>query len=215
MATLTVPRLELWSDLGCIAGADRLDVAGFISEWSAAESTDSDDGEESTTYSIPLTAEAANVVREGHVTRLWRSDTDYEEWLVRKVSKRRDTGGRVDVVCGPVSYRLAEHGFVPEWQITDPAGDPLLDVGVAGLTLTELFQTYLIDNPKVRARLPFLGLGPIAPTVEINLEWSHASAQAVINAAVAKAQQVANVPYLFRLVRNANVSYDITVSEVV
>lgn len=212
--TLTVPRLELWSELSCVSGAHRFAVGGFISAWSAGETTLSEDGQEQFTYTIPLSAEASGIVREGQVTRIWRSDADFDEWLVRKVDKKRDAGGHVDVVCGPVSYRLAEHGLVPEWQTTDPRGLPQLDVGVSGMTLHDLFQTYLVDNPKVSAVLPWLRVGSIASAlsaVTIDLDWQASSAQALVNAAVAQAEAVTGLPFIWRLVRNASASYDITV----
>ncbi len=211
--TLTIPRLELHTDLGCVAGAARLATGGFIRNWHDAQITKAEDSDESFPYSIPLAEEAAGIVRERHVTRAWWSDTRYEEWEVRKVAKRLDAGGHVDVVCGPVSYRLAEHGYVPDI-VTSSRGKPLLDAGFSKLTLADAFQAYLVDNTKVSSVLPWLRVGSIASAVaatEISLNWSFASAQFVINAAVEQAQLVAGVPLIWRLVRNANVSYDITV----
>lgn len=211
--TLTIPRLELHTDLGCVAGSQRLATGGFIRNWHSAQTTKAEDSDESFPYSIPLTEEAASVVRERHVTRVWWSDTRIEEWEVRKVAKRLDNGGHVDVSCAPISYRLAEHGYVPDI-VTSSRGKPLLDAGFAKLTLADAFQAYLVDNAPVAAVLPWLRVGSIASAVsatKISLNWSFASAQFVINAAVEQAQLVAGIPLIWRLVRNANVSYDITV----
>jgi len=207
--TRAIPRPELYTALGCNGGV-RLSTGGFVWPWHTAESTEAEDAEQSLVYTMPPSADAAQVVKEGHVTRLWRSDTDYEEWIVRKVTKRRARGGLVTVTCGPVSYLLAEHGFVPEWQTTDPAGDPLLEVSATG-TLTDLWQTYVLDNPKVNARLPFLGLGTIVPTVEVAVSWSFATAKQFIDLTIAAAEAKAGVPYRFSLERNGSTSYDLTV----
>lgn len=206
--TRTIPRLELWSGLACNGGA-RLATAGFVWPWMSGTTTESEDSEESFTYDIPLTAEAALIVAENHVTRLWRSDTDYDEWIVRKVVKSRGEGGKVSVTCGPVSYLLAEHGFVAEWQTTDPLGDPLIEFNASG-TITDLWQTYLIDNPKVNTLLPPLTLGTITPTVEVSVPVSLMSGQKFINATLDAAAAVAGVPYRFALVRDGSTSYDLT-----
>ena len=211
--TRAIPRLELWSGLACNGGA-RLSTAGFIKNWIDAETTNAEQGEESFPFVLPLTSEAAAIVRETHVVRIWRSDSDWDEWIVRKVAKKRDLGGRVTVTCGPVSYLLAEAmEFVAEWQVTDPGGDPLIEFGASG-TPTDLLQTYLIDNPKVSARLGFLGLGTIAPTAEVSVTVSNDSPQSFINKVIAQSQIVEGAPFLFSLERNGSTSYDITVSAI-
>lgn len=213
MTTRAIPRIELWNDLGCISGAHRFATGGVVRQWSAAQSTVSETGQESFSYTIPLVAEAAGVVREGQVSRAWRSDTDYDEWLVRKVAKTRDQGGRVDVECGPVSYRLAESGPVPDI-VTPTRESPLLAGGFSGLTFGQFVTNYLVTNAPVIAVLPFLGLGTIAAaaaSVTFDLEWDTLSAQALINAALAQLEAAAQLPFIWRLVRNGSVSYDITV----
>src|SRR5690348_3826826 len=106
--TRAIPRPELWDGLACNGGA-RLTRGGFVWPWLSGTTTVSESGDESLPLAIPLSAEAAAVVAEGHVLQLWRSDTDFEEWIVRKVAKKRDQGGVVTATCGPVSYLLAEH----------------------------------------------------------------------------------------------------------
>lgn len=207
--TRAIPRLELWDGLACNSGA-RLGTGGFVKNWITAETTNAEQGEESFPFMLPLTAEAAQVVKEMHVVRIWRSDTDWDEWIVRKVAKKRDLGGRVTVTCGPLSYLLAEHGFVAEWQVTDPAGDPLIEFQASG-TPTDLLQTYLIDNPKVAARLPFLALGTIAPTAEVSVSIANDSARSFINKVIEQSQIVEGTPFLFQFPRNGSTSYDITV----
>lgn len=210
--TLVVPRLELWGDLECNSGK-RLSTGGFIDSWFNGDITTSEEGEESFTYDIPIPSEAASVVSEGQVTRAWWSGSRYEEWLVRKVTKRRDTAGIMEVKCGPVSYRLAEHGFVQEWQVTPQNGKPILDVGLSKVTLHDVFQTYLVDNPFVTAVIPYLQIGSIPSeiaSVTFDLSWSFATAQAVINDAVTAAQTALGKPYIWRFIRNSNTSYDIT-----
>lgn len=165
----------------CDSGA-RIAASGFIKP-SSLVTTQSIANAESLTFQIPRTSQAALVIAENQVARIWRSDTDYEEWTVATIVSRRDKGGSVNVTCKPLLYRLGLCGPVIEWQ-TDPAnGLPQLDVGVSQLTATEIINTYILDGP-IATLLPWLTLGTIEPTVAIDLTWNNATPLQVLRAII-------------------------------
>jgi hypothetical protein len=213
--TLAVPRLETWLKLGCLSGAKRRSTGGFIAKWYQSQSVKSEDGEESFTVSIPLTAEAAGVVMVGDVGRIWRSDTLVEEWLVRKIAKRRDQAGHVDVTCGPISYRLADCEWVPDPSgATSFTGQPRFEWGLAGTTLANCLTAGLVTNAPIAARLPELAVGSIASqasSVTFDIDFSFVTPQALINQAVTAAQTACGVPLVWRYQRNASTNYQVVV----
>ena len=209
-----VARLEIWSDVACNSGTRLAFADGGDNAPYAMSSTKSLVGQESLAFSIPVDCDAAAFVKEARVARVWRSDTDFDEWIINTVTLRRDGGGKMDVTCVPVSYRLSTCGLVPEWQVTPSDKLPILDVGVVQLSLSTLFTTYLVNNPTVNAVLPYLAVGTIGSSALIDLSWTSASPRAVIEAAVSAAEIADGVPYDFTLVRNGTTSYDITITAV-
>ncbi len=166
----TIARCELWTDI-VANGGTRLTTGGFV-QAETLIGTESIDGTESLQLVIPGASDAASAVREGYVIRVWRSDTDFDEWAVGPLTKTRATGGRVEVTGQPLIYRLGSCGLVTEWQ-TDPVnGQPQLDVGVSGRTPTEIIQSYIVDHPVLSLQLPWLKVGQIDPTMALDLDWS-------------------------------------------
>jgi hypothetical protein len=170
MTALGTARCELFTTLGCASGT-RIAAGGFVPV-SVASSTESLEGDESATLTIPGTAEAASIVRERQTIRLWRSDSDYEEWIVGPVSRTRNQGAHVDVTCRPPLYLLGEVGLVPDI-VASSDGLPRLDGGVSGLTPTQIITNYITTNPPIMAILPWLSVGTIEFTDPIPVfEWS-------------------------------------------
>jgi hypothetical protein len=170
MTALGTARAELWTTLGCASGA-RISSGGFVPA-SVMTSTESLEGDESATITIPGSAAAASIVRERQVIRLWRSDTDYEEWIVGPVSRTRNQGAHVDVSCRPPLYLLGEIGLVPDI-VASSDGLPRLDGGVASLTPTQIITNYITTNAPITAIVPWLSVGTIEFTDPIPFfEWS-------------------------------------------
>lgn len=207
-------RLEIWDKLKADSGVRLAFVDGGDNAPYAMASTKSLVGQESLTFSIPSDCTAAAFVKEARIARVWRSDSDFDEWIINTITRRRDKGGKLDIGCVPVSYQLSTCGIVPEWQVTPADKLPILDVGVVQLSLTDLFTTYLVNNPTVNAVLPWLRVGAIDSSALIDLSWTAASPRAVIEAAVSAAEIADGVPYDFTLVRNGTASYDLTVTAV-
>ena len=209
-----IARLEIWDKVAADGGVRLAFVDGGNNAPYAMSSTKSLVGQESLTFSIPTDADAAAYVKEARIARVWRSDSDFDEWPIAQITRRRDKGGKMDVTCVPLSYRLSDCGIVPEWQVTPTDKLPILDVGVVQLSLTSIFTTYLVNNPTVNAVLPWLAVGTIGSSALIDLSWTAASPRAVIQAAMEAAQIADGVPYDFTLVRNGTASYDITITAV-
>lgn len=213
--TRAVPRLELWTKLPALAGAKRRSMGGFVRDWFDAESTLSEDGDESLTFSTPSTSEAGQVVMLGDATRLWRSDALYEDWTVRKIAKRRDQGGHVDVTCGPASYRLADCQWVPDPSgATSSTGQPRFEWGLAQTSLADCLTAGLVTNAPIAAVLPELAVGAIASqaaAVTFDIDVSFVTPQALVNQAVTAAQTACGIPLVWRYQQNGSVNWQIVV----
>lgn len=198
------PRLEIWSNLEC-AGGVRLhfvkDAANLVGTFAVAD-------QESLTFTLPLLSRARAFVREGRVARVWRTDTDFDEWPIGPVVTRRDLGGRTQVTCYPVLYRLGTGSPVPSPDNTQRI--PALDVGVIGLSAEEIIQAFLIDNPIVAAETPWLTIGTIEPTVLIDAEWSSANKLKVLRA-ICEAIEGTGEPAELQLRRDGTTSYAIDI----
>ncbi len=201
-------RLELFSDLAC-NGGERLAEAGFVDVFDF-RSVKSKIGPESLSFSFSREEEAAAVIRENLVARVWRSDAEWEEWTVGAFTIKSGFGATVDVTCDPIIQRLATCGLVEEWQTTPLDGRPQLTVGVAGLSARDILQTYLVDNPQIRAQLPWLRIGQVDPEVLLSVSWSWRPPLGVANAvldALAAVDEVCDVT----LTRNGVASYDLNI----
>lgn len=186
MSPLVLPRLELWDGLEC-AGGSRLPIGGFP-EPSALQTVDSTDNTPSCTFTLPLSDEAAALVDEFQVARLWRADDDFDEWPIAKVVKSRGLSGSVDVTCRPLLYRLGEVGWVSDPNLVPFDGMPSFDGGLT-LTLGEIIQSLIIDDAEFQAALGFpLELGTIEPAVEITLDYSRATHLQLIRTGIQKVQ---------------------------
>jgi hypothetical protein len=173
-----IARLEIWDKLECDGGvrlAFARNITSAISSWSL-------EGDEKLRFSLPSKSNAAAAISDLRIARCWRADDDYDEWLIAPTDTTRARGGTVSVTCWPINYLLSIRGLVPEWQITDPKGQPLLDVGVTQLTIEEILQTYIVDNTRINADMPWLSLGTIEPTTLVDVSWSGATRRALINA---------------------------------
>lgn len=207
-----LPRLQIQDKLLADGGVVLGFWAGKDNAPYALETTQSLEGEESAVFDGPSNSAGADLVAEGRVATVWRSDTDFDEYFITKVVRRRARGGTMEVTARPPVYRLAECGLVPEYQTTDPTGEPILTVGVGPLPLSTILTTYLINNTKINGQFPWLAVGSIASSTDITIDWSYASPQAVILAGRDALQQADGVPYDYRLVRNGTTSYGITIT---
>lgn len=208
MGQRTGPRFEGWTNLECNGGT-RWPVGGFLTV-SEAVSIDSLDPKTPLRIAIPGNSESVAYLRQRQIIRVWHSDSDFEEHPIAQWITNHGRGGRVEITCEPLLFRLGDSGLVDEWQ-TDPIdGKPQLDVGVVGQTLEEIIQTYAIDHPRVSALLPWLTIGTIEPTTLIDLSWSSASLLAVIRGGI-DALEALGVLCELQLRRVSNTSYAIDV----
>ncbi len=202
-------RLELFTDLQC-NGGQRLGSAGFVRPITF-QSVKSKIGAQSLSFSFARTDETTEVIRENLIARVWRSDAVWEEWPTGAYTIPRGFDGIVKVSCQPLIYKLATCGLVEEWQTVPDNGEPQLDVGVSQLTAREILQTYLVDNPFIRAQIPWLRIGTIDPEdVLLDVRWSWQPplgvATAVLDAFAGK-DEVCDLT----LTRNGVASYDLNV----
>ncbi len=195
-------RLEIWTSIACDGGVRKC----FVKDRTTLVGTFSLEGEESLTFTLPLTSRAAEHIREGRVARVWFPDESFDEWWIATIVKRRDKGGSSTVTCRPVITKLGQASPVREPANTQLT--PALDIGVTQLTPEEIIQTWLLDNPGVAAELPWLTLGTIEPEVLIDVEWSSASPLAVLRA-ICEAVEATGEPCELRLRRVDSDSYAI------
>lgn len=211
---MSTPRLQIQDKLRADGGAILGFVAGVDDGPFALDSVESYEGQEALTFSVPVDAAGASLIREARVATVWRSDSDFDEFHIGKIVRTRAAGGTIEVTAKPPIYRLAECGLVPEWQTTNTTGKPLLDVGVASLTAHDILTTYLINNTKINSQIGWLSVGTIDSSTLISVNWSFASPLAVFLAVRDALQQADSVPYDARLVRNGTTSYDLTITAV-
>ncbi len=209
--TRTIPRLAIATDLRCNAGTLLGYLAGEGNTPHTFDDTRAFQGQESLHFAIAASAANASLIQEGRIAQVWWSDTVYDEWIIGPITKTRGKGSVYDVQCRPISYRLTDCGFV-KTDIVPSDNKPVLDDGVAQTSVTALLTDKIINNPNVNTLLPWLALGTITPTALIDLDWSNATPQAIILAAVDAVQSAASISYDYRLVRNGSTSYDITIT---
>lgn len=180
-----VPSLELFTNIAALSGVGiPVGMSVDADTWIVNES---EDGPESMTFSTPRLSDAGLHVAEGQVARVRRDDNDYDEWPVAGITIRRGTDAMTSVTCRPLLYRLAECGLVTDWLRNPVDGLPALDWGVSQLTVREILQTYVIDNPDLNTVIPWLQLGTIDPEdVLIDLEVSWVSVLELVKACVAQ-----------------------------
>lgn len=174
MTALGTARVELWTDLECNSGTP-METGRFIPA-NVALPTYSLEGDTSLTVEMPGTCEAASLIREAHVIRLWESDTEYEEWIVGPTARRvgldaqGSLGATVEVICYPPLYLLGTKGLVREWDIEPPDGVPIF-AGGAILSPEDFIQSKILDDPETATLLPWLALGTMTYTDPIHYEW--------------------------------------------
>jgi hypothetical protein len=211
------PRLELWNGLICASG-QRLDTGGFAFPDILTITNAEDGGSPNLKFRLPAVAknrDAIDAIAEGQIVRVWRSDSDFEEWPINGLNRVKGRGGYVEALCRPLLYRLATCGIVTEYQTAPLDGLPQVDVGVASNTLSEIIQTYIIDHPEISAALGFpLELGTIDPDQEIALDWSWAPPLQVIRSGIQKVQSPKQLYELKPLRRVSTTHYAIDILEV-
>lgn len=206
------PRLEIWDTLRCNSGVRLGFVEGDDNGAFVLDTVQSLEGEESCTFSIPSDSDAASLIAEARVVTVWRSDSDFDEFFLSKIVRRRARGGVMEITARPPVYRLAECGLVPEYQVTDPTGEPILTLGTGPLSASTILTTYLIDNTKINGQFPWLAVGTIDSSTAITVDWSYASPQALILAVRDALQAADGTPYDYRLVRNGTTNYQIQIT---
>jgi len=210
----TAPRLEIWDTLRCNSGTRLAFVGGEDNAPYQIDTTQSYEGEEGITFAIPSNCGAAAFVKEARIATVWRSDSDFDEFFIGKIVRTRGAGGTMVVTAKPPVYRLADVGLVPEWQTTDRTGIPILDVGVAQLSATDILTTYLVNNTKINGQIPWLAVGTIDSATLLDVSWSFASPLAVILAVRDAMQEKDAVPYDMRITRNGTTNYQINITAV-
>lgn len=209
---LGTPRVEVWDKLASDGGTRLC----FVKEPLSLVTVESLEGAESLAMQIAGTAPTAAFVAENRVVRLWRSDSDYEEWpITGAITAKRDKGNRIDVLGQPTLYRLGTCGLVSEYDPASSNGLIQLDVGVSQLTIEEILQKYVIDHPVISAQLPWLTMGTMDfDDILIDLQWNAATPLQVARAGVAEIQKQllpGQLAELAPLRRISNTSYAIDV----
>ncbi len=209
MSLGAMSRLELWTNLASKSGA-RLSTGGFVRDVSTMNSVRSIDPAtiETLSFSVPKTSEAAGVISEGQVARLWRSDSDFDEYDIGQYTITRGEGAVLAVTARAPYMRLAECGLVSQPGVTPLDGLPVFEFGAIG-TPQELVEQYLTDRDPaddLSDQLTWLGSGNYDPTTIVTLDVSYWSVLQFINAII---DQLANAKVLaerwFR--RNGSTNY--------
>ena len=176
MTALGTVRAEGWTDLECNGGVP-FDTGRFIPAH-VITATLSLESDTSMTLEMPGTCEAASIVREAQVIRLWESDSDYEEWIIGPTARRLgqasqgSMGATVELTCYPPLYLLGTKGLVTEWDLTPLDGVPIFAAG-ATLSPADFIQSKILDDPATTALLPWLDLGTMTYTDPIAYRWAN------------------------------------------
>lgn len=180
-------RLELFTELAGLGGT-RLTTGGFVRDVSAMTSLRSIDPSttEALSFTIPRSSESANVLAENQVARLWKSDSDFDEYRIAQYTITRGTGGSIAVTAPAPWLALAYAGAITQPGLDPLDGVPIYEFQVSG-TPQELIEQLITNRSPaddLAARLAWLGSGTYDVTTTIALDVSYWSALQTINAII-------------------------------
>lgn len=184
--------VELWSDVGCATGAQRLAV---VPDWLSCEYGESLAGDVGATLVLPDDSPAIASLAVRGVLRVY-DDVDTFEYRILRWEDRLSSG-RVTVTCSPIIHDLARAPIV---QFSN--GVALYSQASTSLTPTQWIDNYVLPSLTANG-LTWISRGTVTPTGSVTVSWTEQTPLGLLRALVE------NTDYEVYLRRNGGTDYKI------